>query len=326
MGAAVFLEGDVEIGAAETEGADATAAGRAGGLDPRAAARAEIERAPGESEFRIRLGEIGGGRDRLVAEGERYLDEAGGAGGALGVADLRFHRAEGAPVMTAGGGSGENFLERGDFAEVAGGGAGAVGFDEANGGGRVASELVATGQRDALTLGTRRVDALGATVGRGAETADDGVDFVAVAFGVFEPANDEHAAAFAHHGAIGRGGEWSAFPGRRHGGRLRETHIHENRVQRIDAAGDHAVGGAELELAEAEVEGGEGAGAGGIGDAVGAAEVEAVGDAASDDVAETAGEGALVPIGEERGDFFGGGLDLWLGNAGAAHALDPHGT
>ncbi len=54
-----------------------------------------------------------------------------------------------------------------------------------------------------------------------------------------------------------------------------------------------------------EVEGAERAGAGGVDDAVGAAQVEAVGDPAGDDVAQQAGERVLLPADVGRGDPVG---------------------
>ena len=75
-------------------------------------------------------------------------------------------------------------------------------------------------------------------------------------------------------------------------------------------SGHVAAAGGQLE--HGEVDGAERAGAGGVDDAVGAAQVEAVGDPAGGDVAEQAGERVLLPadvrVGDPLDDVFGGGV------------------
>ncbi len=75
------------------------------------------------------------------------------------------------------------------------------------------------------------------------------------------------------------------------------------------AAGDGHVGATGVELHGGHVQGAERAGAGGIDDAVSAAEIEAVGDAPRGDVSEESGEGVFLPgdvgVGDSLDDVVG---------------------
>ncbi len=103
-----------------------------------------------------------------------------------------------------------------------------------------------------------------------------------------------------------------ASPRRRERRRLAEAHVHENVIERIEPAGDGQVAAAGGELERGEVDGAQRAGAGGVDDAVGAAQVEPVGDPAGGDVAQQAGERVFLPadvgVGDSPDDVFGGGL------------------
>ena len=83
---------------------------------------------------------------------------------------------------------------------------------------------------------------------------DHGVDLVAVALGVLEAAEREHRHALAEDGAVGLVGERPAVAAPREGRRLREAHEHQDVVEGVDAAGDHHVGFAEIELRQADLE------------------------------------------------------------------------
>ncbi len=74
------------------------------------------------------------------------------------------------------------------------------------------------------------------------------------------------------------------------------------------------------------MEGAEAGGASGIDHAVGAAEVEAVGDAAGHDITQKAGEGVLGPLGVVGGDAGDGVLDAVGGNASLEHGAPPLGV
>ena len=81
-----------------------------------------------------------------------------------------------------------------------------------------------------------------------------------------------------------------------------------------------------MELVEAHGEGRKGAGAGRVDDAVGATEVEAIGDAAGNDVAEQAGEGSLLPGYVAVRDAIADRERFVLGDAAVAQGFEPDGA
>ena len=67
--------------------------------EPRPRLGVHVERALGEVRLRVRLADAERRRQHPVVQGERRLDQARHAGGRLGVADHRLHRAERAPLV-----------------------------------------------------------------------------------------------------------------------------------------------------------------------------------------------------------------------------------
>ena len=322
--ARVLLEGDVEVAAAEAEGADGGATRMIRVANPGSSARAQIERALFQIELGVRRVDLDARREDLVVQREHGLHHARGAGGGLGVTDLRLHGADGAPLLGVGVGFAEDRLHALELGCVARDGAGAVGLDQLH---RLGAELrLRVGAAHGLGLTRRhgRVHALGASVAAATETADHAVHAITVALGVFEALEREHAEAFAEHGAVRVVAEGSAVARLAQRGRLAEAHVHEDVVHGVGAAADADVRVAHLQLRDGHGERGQAAGAGGVRDAVLAAEVEAVGDAPRDDVAQDAGEGALLPRRVVALDARAGFLHLTLGHAHVAQGLGPH--
>ena len=93
--AGIFLQRDVEVRAAEAEGADRGAAWMGLVPDPGAQLPVHIERRA--SQRRRRLIDLDRRRQGLAGKRHDRLDQAGRSGGRLGMADLGLHRADGAP-------------------------------------------------------------------------------------------------------------------------------------------------------------------------------------------------------------------------------------
>ena len=172
----------------------------------------------------------------------------------------------------------------------------------------------------------RGIDAFVTAVAGTADAFDDGVDAVAVALGVGETFAHDHAHAFTDQHAVGLVVERAdaAFAGE--GGCFAETHVHERRVVGIDTAGDDHIAGAFDEFADGHFGGAERSGAGGIHHTVESAQVEAVGDAAGDDVAEQTREGVFRPRNVGRLDLFNDRFDLVFRNAVCFQCFAPDGV
>ena len=84
----VLLQDHVEVGAAETEGADSGAPGGAVPGEPGTLLGRQVERSPAGGHFLLGVLHLYGGRNDLVVQRQRGLDDAGCACGGLGVADL----------------------------------------------------------------------------------------------------------------------------------------------------------------------------------------------------------------------------------------------
>ena len=293
-GAHILFERDVEVRAAEAERADGRAARVRGVVHPRARLGVEVERALVEVQLLVRRADLDGRRQHLVVEREDRLDHARRAGRGLRVADLRLHGAERAvvarcPRLV------EHDAQRLDLGGVARDRARAVRLDEADRLGPIASVRIRAPQRERLPGGGGRVDALRLAVRRRAEPPDHGVDRVAIALGVVEPTKRQHADALAEHRAVGLIRERPTVAAQGERARLREAHVHQDVVERVDAARQHEVGVAERQVVDRHRDRGERARARGVDDDVRPAEVEAVGHATGDDVPEQPGEGALLP-------------------------------
>ena len=288
-----FLEGDVEVGAAEAEGGDVGAADLPLAV-PRARLGVDVERALGPVHAGVGLAVVDAGGQGLVEDRQGGLHEPGGSGRGLEVPDLGFDGPQGDGAR---GGVLEDLGGGLHFGQVADAGRGAVGLEQADVLGTVVQGLEGALDGELLALRVGGRDALALPVGGGADGADEGVDAVPVLHGVGEPLEDEHAAAFAHDEAVGVGVEGAGAVGGQ-GPDLGELDVGGGGHHLVHAAGDHHV-----ELAEAQAVDGLGQGAqrrraGGVHREVGAVEVEDVGDAARDDVGELARHGVFVDRGE----------------------------
>ncbi len=318
----VFLDQDVVVAAAEPERADRGPARILRRGEPGPLLEKQVKRTFRILEDRSRLLHLDRGRKGLVVQRHRGLDEAGRAGGGLRVTDHRFDRADaasGTPVD----GIAVHAPDRLQFDLVADLGAGAVGLDEADRLGAEPRVLVCSSQSLFLAGVTRRVDRLAAPVARRADAPYECVNLVAVGLRLVETLENHHADALAEGGPVGVGAERPRVARRRERRSLAEAHIHEDIVEHIDAAGDHHVGVPGVQLHRGHVEGAERASARGIDDAVRAAEIQAVCDAAGRDVPEQAGERVLLPrnirLADVRHDLVGD----FVGDTGIFESLAP---
>ncbi len=259
-------------------------------------------------------------------EGQRHLDEPGGSGGGLGVADLGLHRAQSAPAGTLLVLRREDRRQAPDLRGVSGLRRRAVGLHELDGGRAVPRLLVRPSQSTGLAFRAGRVHAGPLSVGRSSEPSDDGVDGIPVGLGILETPEGEHTHTLADEGAVGLVGERPAVPRGGERRRLREAHVHEDVVEGVDAPGDDHVAVTQVELVEPGLQRRDGAGARRAGDEVGAAQVQPVGDAAGDHVPQQPGEGALLPGLVVVLDALDDLLDPALGQARVSESLPPDGV
>ena len=272
------------VGAAHSEGADARDAGFVAGF-PIAIPGYWCERAVGEIDARIGSLEVEQRGDLAVAELLDRLDESGDAGGAVEVADVGLAGADGAEAVRVRATFAEGLGEGGDFDGVAERGAGAMGLDVGNIGGRDAGGGL--GERDDLRLGVHagggEADLVRAVVVDG-PALDDGEDRVAVGDGLAEALEQDHAAAVAEHGAGGIGVEGAAGSVRRdHAVFLIEVFALLREADG-DAAGERHVALIGEQRCGGLADGDERGGACRLDGHAGPAEVELVGDADGEEV------------------------------------------
>ena len=218
----------------------------------------------------------------------------------------------------------EELPERLDLDDVAQRGAGAVGLDVADGAGRDAGLGVGALEGAHLAFDDRGGQAASPAVARGADALDDRVDAVAVALGVGQPLENERGHAFADDDSIGTGVERAAAAARRERLRLAERQVGERVLDRVDAAQDHHVGRAGLQLANGQGGGRQRRAAGCVDGVVRAAQVQAIGDPAGGDVEQEAGKRVLGPLGQQtlarlhglRGRPRGGPCRAWADTSG----------
>ena len=324
--ARVLGQGDVEVRAAEAERADGPATFVIGSADPRPTRRVEVERRCLEFELVVRPLDLGGLWQHLVVQRHDHLEQTGGTGSRLGVADLALHRAERTPLAVGASGGVEHLRQTTELGRIAGHGAGAVGLDELDRGRSVSGLGIGVVERSGLAGRHGCVHALRPPVGTGAHPVDHAVDVVAIALGVGESLEGNHADSLAEHRSVGSIREGADVLGLRQCRRLREAHVHEDLVHGVDTTRDHHVAVAQVQLVHPHRDRRERRRARSVGDAIGTAEIEPVGDAAGNDVAEQAGERALGPARMEVGDLLAGGLSHVFGHACATHALQPQWT
>ena len=172
-------------------------------VDPRAGARAQVERRALQAELRVGPLHVDRRRQHAMVQRERELDHAGHPGGRDRVADHRLDGAERAARQAAVA-LAEHLGERLDLGDVADRRARCRAPRAAR---CVAGSTPACGvgapQRQHLALDARRHDAHAAPVAGHADAADHRVDPVAVALGVLDALEHEHADALAEQRAVG---------------------------------------------------------------------------------------------------------------------------
>ncbi len=217
-----------------------------------------------------------------MPQGQHHLDDAGDAGGRLGVAQVGLHGAEpqwavGGPVLPVGGEQGAG------FDGVAEPGPGAVRLDRVHVGGGQAGAGQCLADHPLLGGAVGGGQAVGGAVLVDRRAAQHGEHRVAVAPGVGEPFDEEQPDALGPAGAVGRLGERLAVavgrqaPLEAEAGEARRGGHHRHAAgQREGAfAGAHRLGG--------EVEGHQGRRAGGVEGDGRAFEAECEGQAAGED-------------------------------------------
>ena len=291
----MLLEHDVEVGAAETEGADPAAPHPALRRGPLAQLGVDLERRVIPVDDRVRIAEVEARHEHLVVQAERHLEQPRGAGAGLQVADVRLHRAERDAVQLRAGGAedGGQALEFGRVADARGR---AMRLDRGGGGGADPGQIPGALDGELLADRVRGGDALALAVARSVDADDDGVDAVAVALGVLEPLEHVQCAALAHHETVG-GGVEGARAGGREGADLAELDEGRDAHVAVDAAGDHGVEAVVDQALDRRVHRRQARGAGRVGGEVGAAQVEQVGDASGHHVRQFARHRVFVDLG-----------------------------
>ncbi len=132
------------------------------------------------------------------------FEQGSGAGGGFGVTDLRLDRTQRAPLTGPVGQLAKSQLETFKLGNVAGFGGRAVRVDQFHFFRAVTGVLIGAFDGQRLPLRHRRVHAFRSTVRRRAQAADDGINPVAIALGVGQPAQSHHAETFADDRAVGR--------------------------------------------------------------------------------------------------------------------------
>ncbi|RPK83652.1 hypothetical protein EES47_24820 [Streptomyces sp. ADI98-12] len=264
-----------------------------------------------------------GARQFAVAEREDGLDDAGGAGGGLGVAQVGLDGAEQQRVLrvaalAVGGDQGVG-LDR-----VAQGGAGAVRLD----GVHVRRGEPGVGQclADDTLLGAAvgRGEAVGGAVLVDRRAAQDGEDRVAVAAGVGEPLQDEDAGALGPGGAVRRVGEGLAAAVAGQSALRGELHEGVGAGHHGDAAGEGQRALAGAQRPGGHVHGHQRGGAGGVDGDRRALQAEGVGEAAGHHAGGGAGRGVAPHVGGAAAQH--GGVVLAVGadeDAGGTGAQAP---
>ena len=232
----MLFDHQMRIGTAETE---RTHGGHARDIAvPGAGFGVDVERRPLEVDVRIRRAVVDRRHQSTVLHAQQHLDDAGHARGETGVTDVALHRPQRAAHARARSrAAAEGGGERIDLDRVAQRRGGTVRFNVGNAR-RVDVELgVDLPQQLLLRVGAGRGDAVGLAVLIGTRTADHAEDVVAIAFGVGQRLQQQHAAAFGKHDAVGGRVEGRATTVARWHAHLRSENVAQRRGQQIDAAG-----------------------------------------------------------------------------------------
>ncbi len=282
----VLLHHHVEIGPAESEGADGRPARFAFRNIPRPQLGIDPERRLGKIDDGIRLAEIEARRQDFLVEGQCRLDDSRRAGGALEMPDIRLDRpqsdgAHGQVVVF------EKLHEAFELARIPDRSRGAVPLDQVAGLGDEARFRPGAPDTEDLPDGIRRRNALPPAVAGSSHPTDDGINLVPVAFGVLEPLEEDDGPAFPHHETVGPIG---VGPRAGCGERAELAELHKGRGAHvgIDAAGKNGVVIMVVQADDGGADGGHCGGAGCIGGVVRPFKIEQGRDAPGEDVRQFA--------------------------------------
>ncbi|PSK61766.1 hypothetical protein B0E53_06334 [Micromonospora sp. MH33] len=269
---------------------------------PRGRLGGERDRPGGPVDVRGRGVHVQGGRDDAVPDRQHHLHHAGDAGGGLGVAEVGLDGAQQqrgglAPVLPVRGEQGLR-LDR-----VAEGGAGAVRLHHVDLLGREPG--VGEGLPDHPNLGgaVRGAQAVGRAVLVDRAAPDHGEDRVAVALGVGEAGQQQHADPLRPGGAVGGGGERLAPPVGGEAPLPAEPDEHGRGGHDGDATGEGQLAVAVAQRLDGQVERHRRRGAGGVDGDRRPLQAEGVRDPAGDDARGVAGEQvslAVLGLGDHR--------------------------
>ncbi len=281
-GRQVFLDDHVGIRAARAERADARAQRHLAAVDhgpfPWAERLLQHERRGGEVDLRIDRFGMQRRRDLAVFHLHQHLGQAGDAGRALGVTDVRLDRADRAEAGV-GGVLAERAREPADLDRIAQRGAGAVRLDVADGA-RIDAGALERGahQRGLCRRARHRVAVrLAARVDRGA--LDQAVDVVAVGDRARQRLEQHRAHALAVDEALRAGTERMAFVRGRQHHHLGERDVVLRHRDQVHAAGDRAIARAAVQALDGQVQRRQRRRARGVDGQARAGEVEQVRDA-----------------------------------------------
>ena len=167
--------------------------------------------------------------------------------------DIRFDAANHALIFTPTGIT-PKLAQTGEFDRVANGRAGSMAFNQIHILRLPARRRVCRSHGAKLAFSVRRKQ-IALPVVRQTDSANHGVNRVAVANRVVKPFQDEHARAFANDKAVVFRVKWGACAGRRQRAKLAEAHLRKGAVRAADAAGQHGVGASGLQFHDGEIQG-----------------------------------------------------------------------
>ena len=298
----MLLEDHVKVGAAEPKRTHPCAPHAVIGALPLPQLDVHIEGQSVKVNAGVGLVKVGRGGQHFIAQGVDHLEQTRRTGRALEVAQVGFDRAEGdaSPGQTE---LAEHAAHALHLDHVPDGGGRAVSLDVRRRGWGEAGVLPCALDGPLLTDRVGGGDPFASAIAGTADAADDGIDPVSVALGVVQALEHQDHGSLAHHKAVGPlcvgpgavGAEGADLAELDKGGR---AHV------AVDAPGERGVKLPGDQSLDRGMEGRHGGSAGGVGDKVGAAQVERVGHAAGDDVGQLAGHGILGDAGDAVADLF----------------------
>ncbi len=292
----MLFKHEMEIGAAETEGADAGAARNVRGNVPRLQFGIDIKRRVGKVDVGTGMLAVHAGRQDFIAKRESSLQHSGCTRCSFQVADVRFDRTERDRMrweMLAAEQVG-NALR---FYHIAHAGRGAVSFHQSCGCGRQTGILPGALQAKLLADWVGSGDAFAFAVARRTDAAEHGVDLVAIALGIGETLHHKDGRAFAHDETIGTFGIRTRAGGRERTD-LAEFHEGLDAHVAVNAAGDDGVKSVGDQSLNGSAHRGHGGGAGCVANEIRAVEVVDIGDASGNAVGQFSGHAIFGNFGQ----------------------------